>query len=166
MANSRTWVNLDKAPQYFTVNFGNQINENLQFIAEELNTSGYTVSIPEITFNYDTPITAIKGLFNSVESNITAIHNVVNWIDEHYEVFEWVKKTIGKRSEVQRWLDWLNGIKSILDGANRWLYLVDENGNYITDEKGYFVIVYSQQSKLLPSETLYPSDKTFPQFAI
>lgn len=166
MANSRTWVNLDKAPQYFTVNFGNQINENLQFVAEELNTSGYTVSIPEITFNYDTPITDIKGLFNSVESNITAIHNIVNWIDEHYEAFEWVKKTIGKRSEVQRWLDWLNGIKAILDGANRWLYLVDENGNYITDEKGYFIIVYSQQSNLLPSETLYPSNETFPQFAI
>ena len=163
---SRSWIEFQTAPQYFTVEFGNSVNNNLLYIAEILTESGYVIEIPEIVFDYSTDITEIRGLFNSIESNIAAIHNVVNWIDDYYKEFEWLRKTIRKRLEIQRWIDWLNGIKAVLDGAERWLYLIDEDGNYITDDRGYCIIVYNQQSSLLPGETLFPSEKTYPQFSL
>ena len=120
-------------PYYFGLIAG-----NLQYISEQLNANGYTVSIipPQIS-DANMDIALIMAQFNITETTIQALHGVIDWVDDYFEVFAWTTDTADKYTPVQRWLNWMNGMYRVISRQEqKRQYLLDYSGEHITDANG------------------------------
>ena len=142
------WINLTNYG-YLSVELMNGIYNNFLYIAEELTAAG--CSTPEISdsqVTYSISPADILSKFNLVEQNIDKLHELANYPDIYYgSSFRWSRNTNMQKNlfkGVMRWIKWLNDAKRHLDGNCETAYLLDINGNQITDVNGNKILVYKE----------------------
>lgn len=142
------WINLTENG-YLSVELMNGIYNNFLYIAEELTAAGR--SAPEISdsqVTYSISPADVLSKFNLVEENIDKLHELADYPDVYYgSSFRWIANTYMRKylyNGVMRWINWLDDAKRHLDGNFETAYLVDINGNQITDINGNKILVYKE----------------------
>ncbi len=107
------WINIT-VPNYLTPEITETIYNNFQYIVQE---TGISASLVEPQFYYGMDLEQILPQFNIIEEDIEAIQNQLpNEFEKSFEIYTWTVDTVYKYPKVKRWIDWLNYIKSVLEG--------------------------------------------------
>lgn len=140
-----SWIELIKE-RYLSVNKMNAIYNNFLFISEKFAEMGYVPSVTnDNSVIYNISPADVLDKMNAVESNIQAIDKATDWINPYYKSFEWTHRTDNKKAEVDRWIMYLNYTYEVLsDSVKALQYLIDQDGNYITDKYGNYILVYKE----------------------
>ena len=141
------WIELIKE-RYLSVDKMNAVYNDFLYISEKLSEKGYSVSeITDSSVTYNISPKDIIEKMNAVEANIQAVNDATDWINPYYSLFEWLHKTNNKKTQVDRWIMYLNFAYDVLSGKLKGTqYLIDINGNYITDKRGNYILVYKEES--------------------
>ena len=141
------WIELTKE-RYLSVDKMNDIYKNFLFINKKLVEMGYTPSETiDNRVKYNISPANILDKMNAVEKNIQAIDAATDWINPYYKSFEWTHRTENKKAEVDRWIMYLNYTYKVLTNTIKALkWLVDQDGNYITDKNGNYILVYKEET--------------------
>lgn len=142
------WINLTENG-YLSVDLMNGIYNNFLYISETLTAAGRLA--PEILdsqVTYSISLADILSKFNLVEENIDKLHELADYPDIFYGYsFRWSANTDMRKylyKGVMRWINCLNDAKRHLEGNFETAYLVDINGNQITDINGNKILVYKE----------------------
>lgn len=150
-----SWTAIDDLQMLSAENI-EQIYNNLSYIYKDM--LGVTVPLyptpKEMGFRgRDTPIGTILGIVKGIEENINQIQNCGyrSWINEYYvedKTETWTKQTYDKYEKVKRWLDYMNlDYRVFIGEMPKPAYLIDINGDCITDINGNKILCYGEVYK-------------------
>lgn len=139
------WIELE-TERYLSADKMTAIYNNFLYLNEQLKAKGYTIyDITDNSVTYGISPEKIINKMSAVESNIQAIENAADWINPYYKIYEWVNNATDKKTEVDRWIMYINFAYKALSGTiNKSSYLIDIDGNYITEKSGNYILVYKE----------------------